>query len=197
MSVPMEDLAVLSHSSSPEHGPLVRLLLADDDAQMRSLLASCARGRVGAIVVLEAEDGAEAVQLGLQQRPQIALLDINMQKLGGIEVALTLRELRPQIRLAVQTADPLAYCDRARAHDLPLFDKLELGRALSWLEVQARSCADEQPRPRRRLTRSLGCSSCGYGISCAALPERCPMCQAEDAWIQAAWPFRRGVASLL
>ena len=194
----MEDLAVLPHSSSREHQPGVRLLLADDDTPMRSLLASCARDMVEAIVVLEATDGAEAIQLGLQQRPQIALLDINMPRLGGIEVAITLRELQPPMRLALQTADPHSHRDRARAHRLPLFDKLELDRALSWLAVQANSiCAADEPGPRPLplQRRSLECSACGYGICCSRAPERCPMCQAEDGWIHATGRRPAGTSS--
>ena len=191
----MEDLAVLDRSRESE--PEIRLLLADDDAPMRSLLASCAREAVEAITVLEAKDGAEAIQIGLQQRPQLALLDINMPRLGGIEVAITLRELQPSMRLALQTADPHNHRDRARAYRLPLFDKLELDRALSWLDVQARSiCATGRPRPAPRLAQkgSLECSACGYGICCSTPPERCPMCQAEDGWIHAPWrPFHRDV----
>src|SRR5438046_2299149 len=82
------------------HDTRVQLLLADDDALMRSLLASRARETVDVTTVLEAADGAEAVQLGLRERPQIALVDVNMPKLGGIEVALTLRELQPQMLVA-------------------------------------------------------------------------------------------------
>jgi hypothetical protein len=33
--------------------------------------------------------------------------------------------------------------------------------------------------------RSLVCGGCGYGILRAAPPDRCPMCQAEDAWVDA------------
>ena len=194
----METLAVLPRSDARKHGPGVRLLLADDDARMRSLLASCALDTVEAIAVLEAEDGAEAVQLGLQRRPHIALLDVNLPKLGGIEVALTLRELQPQMRLALQAGDPRSHRDRARAQRLPLFDKLELARALSWLDVQVQSCADDRPPARLPQKRSLECASCGYGIVCWTAPARCPMCQAEDAWIHARWrPIRRDVESLL
>jgi hypothetical protein len=111
--------------------------------------------------------------------------------------AITLRGLQPQMRLALQTADPHAHRDRARAHRLPLFDKLELDRALSWLEVQVQSCAADQPGPGLPQKRSLECSACGYGISCSRAPERCPMCQAEDGWLHASWrPFRRDVESV-
>ena len=33
--------------------------------------------------------------------------------------------------------------------------------------------------------RSLVCGGCGYGIFRAAPPDECPMCQAEDAWVDA------------
>jgi CheY-like chemotaxis protein len=56
-------------------------------------------------------------------------LDVDMPRLGGIEVAMTLRELRPQMRLALQSADSHAHRDRARECRLPLFDKVEIDRA--------------------------------------------------------------------
>jgi CheY-like chemotaxis protein len=189
----MESLAALRQSSSLEYDPRVQLLLADDDAFLRSLMASRARGIVEALSVLEAEDGAEAVQIGLQQRPQIALLDVNMPRLGGIEVAITLRELQPQMRVALQTADPFAHRDGARAQGLPLFDKLELDRVLGWLELQAQSSAEVRGRPGPLQKDSLQCSACGYGIVRSRPPGRCPMCQGEGTWIHTPWrPFGRG-----
>lgn len=159
--------------------PPVRLLVADDDPLVRALLGSCAREIFGEIAVLEAEDGAEAIQLGLQRRPEIALLDVNMPRLGGIEAAITLRELRPRMRLALHTADPHTHRTRAREEGLPLFGKLDLDRTLGWLRAQGEWFARPGPEPKRGLV----CDACGYGISGATLPDRCPMCQAESAWI--------------
>jgi CheY-like chemotaxis protein len=160
--------------------PRLQLLLADDDAQMRSLVAAQARDLVDALVVLEAADGAEAIQIGLQRTPQLALLDVNMPQLGGIEVAMTLRQLRPQMRLALHTADSLTHRERAHECRLPLFDKLELDRVYGWLELQAHTFAEPSAL---RQKRTLECSGCGYGIARALPPERCPMCQREDTWI--------------
>jgi CheY-like chemotaxis protein len=194
----MERLAALPHVTSREQDSRVRLLLADPDARMRWLLASCARRCFAGIAVLEAEDGAEAVQLGLQRRPQIALLDVDMPKLGGMEVALTLRELRPGMHLALQTAEPRTHRDRAHENDLTLFDKLELNRALGWLERQVQLCADRRLPPSVSQKHALVCSSCGYGITSPTPPGRCPMCQAEDAWVHAPWrPFRGATTSAL
>lgn len=36
--------------------------------------------------------------------------------------------------------------------------------------------------------RDFACEACGYGVFREAPPERCPMCQAEDAWIHAPSP---------
>lgn len=169
----MESLAVVPALANEP----VELLIADDDAALRSLIAVRARAALAAVAVLEAADGAEAVQLCLQRRPQIALLDVNMPRLDGIEVALVLRELLPGLRLALHTGDPAAHTEAARELCLPLFDKLELDHALRWLERQARSSAAGAPR---KLT--LECVWCGYRIERAAPPERCPMCHAEDAF---------------
>jgi CheY-like chemotaxis protein len=160
--------------------PCVQLLLADDDARLRSLVRARVCAIVDPLVVFEARDGAEAIQIGLQRRPRLALLDVDMPRLGGIEVALTLRELRPEMDLALHTADPVGHRDRARECGLPLFDKLELERTLRWLELQAHSFVE---RSAARPKRSFECSACGYGIARSVPPERCPMCQREDVWI--------------
>lgn len=163
--------------------PPVRLLVADDDAPARTLLAACAREVAGEIAVLEAEDGAEAIQLGLQERPEIALLDVNMPRLGGIEAALTLRELQPRIRVALQTGDPHSHRERAREELLPLFGKLELDGTLAWLQAQVQWVMRAEPEVPHK--RDLVCGACGYGIMRASAPDQCPMCQAEGAWIPA------------
>src|SRR5581483_5215960 len=104
-----------------------------------SLLAALARERVAEIVVIEAADGAEAVRIALQRRPPIALLDVVLPRLGGIEAATTVRALQPQMRLALQADDTAAHRGYAREHRLPLFDKRDLDRALDWVELQART----------------------------------------------------------
>jgi len=182
----MNNVVPLSRSSSRTR-ERIDLLLADEDAVLRSLVASRACDAVGGLSVHEAADGAEAVRIGLQQRPQLALLDVNMPRLGGIEVATTLRGLQPQMRLALHSADPDRHRERAREQRLPLFDKLELDRTLDWLEAGARSYTG---RPGALQRRSLRCSACGYGIVRAVPPERCPMCHADASWDNAPWrPF--------
>ena len=188
----MEHVAEFPHAARYDSESGLRLLIADDDGPARSLLASAVRDVFGEVVVLEAADGSEAVQLGVQQRPAIALLDVNMPRLGGVEAAITLRELQPRMRLALQTPDPLTHREQAREHRLPLFDKLELDHTLAWLRIQTTRYRQARPDFELPAKRSLVCAGCGYGILRAASPERCPMCQAENAWIDA--PSQRSVA---
>lgn len=179
----MEELAVLPSLTADDQPERVGLLVAGVDRLERSLLAFCARQTLGEIIVFEAEDGAEAIQLGLQQRPDIALIDVNMPRLGGIEAAMTLRDLRPRMCLAL-SGDPLVHRDRALELGLPLFGKLELARTVAWLQSQVRR-RSERKSERRPKKRNLVCGACGYGALRAADPDRCPMCQVENAWIEA------------
>ena len=174
----MESLAALRRPATRPPRRL-QLLLGAGDAGLRSVFAARACELVDSLVVVEAGDGGEAIQIGLQREVQLALLDVNMPRLGGIEVAMTLRELRPQMRIALQTTEPLIHRERARAYRLPLFDKLELERVIGWLELQAHSLGDSRVLQQKS---SLVCTACGYGIARLTPPDRCPMCQREDTW---------------
>ena len=66
------------------------LLVADDDRLVRVTLA---RGlREHGYDVIEAEDGAQAVQLGIEHAPDLAILDMKMPNVSGIEAAESLRD---------------------------------------------------------------------------------------------------------
>lgn len=160
----------------------IEFLVASGDQPTRSLVGSWAREVVEGIVVLEAEDGSEAIRLGLQRRPKIALLEVDLPRLGGFEAATTLRELLPELRVALQAIEPRAHRDRASDHRLPVFDRAELDQAVAWVRAQAQWCAEGlSPQAKRSLT----CAVCGYGVFRSRPPERCPMCQSEKAWSHA------------
>jgi len=182
----MGSLVALPRPNAHRRGR-VNLLLADEDADLRSLVGERACDVVDGLAVHEAEDGPEAIRIGLQRHLQLALLDVSMPRLGGIEVALTFRELRPQMRLALYSSDEPRHRELARDYRLPLFDKLEPECALDWLDAQAQMCFEH---PGLLQRRSLRCAACGYGIVRAAPPERCPMCHGEDTWVHTPWrPF--------
>lgn len=156
--------------------PSLTLLLADDDPNLRKLNAIWAREAIPGLSVLEGGDGVEAVELGLQRRPQIALLDVVMPRLDGIEAATLLRTAVPDLRLALYSANAAEHRDRATGVALPIFDKLAPEQSILWLTVQA----ELETRSHRKL--DAVCETCGYGIVRRSLPRRCPMCRRESSW---------------
>lgn len=81
----------------------VRILIADDHELVRRGLRSTLEERSGWEVVGEAADGDEAVRLALKLKPDLLVLDVNMPKQNGLEVARVLREKAPKIRVLVLT----------------------------------------------------------------------------------------------
>ena len=68
------------------------ILIVDDEVHIRRFLGLLVK-KLGALVVTEASNGDEAVELFSQHRPGLVLLDINMPGRSGIE---TLQEIRTQ-----------------------------------------------------------------------------------------------------
>jgi DNA-binding NarL/FixJ family response regulator len=77
------------------------ILIADDHAVFRHGLAMLLRERNGWDVVAEAGDGEEAVRLAGTLRPRIAMLDIEMPGLSGIEAAQRISRVSPETRIIV------------------------------------------------------------------------------------------------
>jgi len=66
---------------------MIRVLLADDEAMIRSALAALLRLEDDIDVVAECPDGLQAVALAQKLQPDICLLDLEMPGLDGVEVA--------------------------------------------------------------------------------------------------------------
>ncbi len=79
-----------------------RVLIADDHPLFRVGLAHALRAR-GFDVVAEAENGAHAVELARTRRPEVALLDVRMPGMDGIEACARLVALDPPVRVAMLT----------------------------------------------------------------------------------------------
>jgi CheY-like chemotaxis protein len=95
------------------HNPLEHLvLIADDDPDVR-MLVSTGLGRLG-YRVIEACDGVEALDRIREQAPSVVLLDINMPRLDGVEVAEQLRaDKRPIPFIFITAQTGRANLDRA------------------------------------------------------------------------------------
>ena len=66
------------------------ILIAEDDADIRSLLRLYLEGE--GFEVLEAEDGERALELARAHAPDMAILDVMMPKMNGLELTRTLRK---------------------------------------------------------------------------------------------------------
>ena len=66
-------------------GAPIRILIAEDQALLRTTLAALLEAEPGMSVVGLAEDGARAVTLAAELRPDVVLMDIQMPGLTGIE----------------------------------------------------------------------------------------------------------------
>jgi DNA-binding NarL/FixJ family response regulator len=76
-----------------------RILLADDHVVVRNGLRMVLDSVPDLEVVAEAGDGAEAVQLGLSEDIHLAVLDVSMPRMTGLQAARELHRRRPELRI--------------------------------------------------------------------------------------------------
>ncbi|MDI3409175.1 response regulator transcription factor [Streptomyces cavernicola] len=94
----------LSRSPGPGPGPgPVRILLADDHALVRRGVRLILDSEPDLTVVAEAGDGAEAVERARADAPDLAILDIAMPRLTGLQAARELARLCPETRVLILT----------------------------------------------------------------------------------------------
>jgi len=80
--------------------PLVtRVLVADDHPIVRSGLRKVLDAQPDLEVVAEAADGVEAVELALANRVDLAILDVSMPRMTGIQAATELRKRLPETKV--------------------------------------------------------------------------------------------------
>jgi DNA-binding NarL/FixJ family response regulator len=74
---------------------MLRILLADDHGIVRSGLRVLIERQQGMHVVAEADDGVAAVEATLREEPDVAILDVAMPRMTGIQAAREIKSRRP------------------------------------------------------------------------------------------------------
>lgn len=91
---------------------MIHVVLADDHAVVRKGIRQFLEEADDITVVAEASDGAEAVRLVEAHQPDVAVLDIRMPEVTGVEATRLIKERFPQVRVLVLTAyddDPYVF----------------------------------------------------------------------------------------
>ena len=106
----------------------MRVLIADDHGIVRSGLRLLLERQPDIEVVAEAADGAEARELAIRERPDLAILDVKMPKLTGLQATREIKRQAPEVSVLI-----LSMHDDERY----LFEALKAGASGYVLKTQA------------------------------------------------------------
>lgn len=84
----------------------IRVLVVDDHAVVREGITALLARQPDMVAVGEAADGAEAIARFHELAPDVTLMDIQMNTMGGIEAIARIRQLSPGARILVLTTYP-------------------------------------------------------------------------------------------
>ena len=111
---------MLSSKTSDRHSALDKrktILIADDSEMVRTKIRQALERDTDFEVCAEAADGADAVAKAKELSPDLAILDVRMPGLSGIEVAGILRHALPRTRIVLLTM----YAEDIRSNLVSLF----------------------------------------------------------------------------
>jgi len=134
------------------------VLLADDQESVRLAFRTILGAAQDIEVVGQAADGVEALELARRLRPDVALVDVRMPRMDGLELTRQLSDADPPVRVVVVTTYDLdAYVHTALRHGACGFLVKHSGTALLTEAVRAAMAGDAliSPEVTVRLLREL------------------------------------------
>jgi len=81
----------------------IKILTVDDHPLLRQGIAAVIQGEKDMLIVGEAANGREAIEMFRSQRPDVTLMDLQMPDLNGIDAIAAIRQGYPQARIIVLT----------------------------------------------------------------------------------------------
>lgn len=91
-------------NNAKKHTEMIRILITDDHAILRTGLSTLIGTEPGMDVVGEAADGVEAVKEACNLRPDVILMDMAMPHMGGLEAIQKIKEQCPEAQVLVLTS---------------------------------------------------------------------------------------------
>jgi DNA-binding NarL/FixJ family response regulator len=95
-----------SESRRPRRAERIRLIIADADPLARRVIRdSLARESGGVVVVAEARDGIEAIELTTHYKPELVLMEVRLPRVDGIEACRRIAQATPEVRVLMFSID--------------------------------------------------------------------------------------------
>lgn len=93
---------------------MASVLIVDDHPAWRLVMRSQLSQLLGVEHILEADNGQCAIESVRQHKPDLVILDLDIPRIGGLDVAARVRDVHPAVRVLVVTAlDPAVFVSRA------------------------------------------------------------------------------------
>jgi len=80
-----------------------KILIVDDEPHVRKFVGLIVRG-LGTPTVIEATDGRDAVAKYTAERPDLTLLDVNMQLMDGLQTLAAIQQINPDAVVVMLTS---------------------------------------------------------------------------------------------
>ena len=94
----------------------ITILVVDDQNFMRRALRDYLQSAYPAAAIIEAADGARALELCRSRSPQLVLMDVTLPDANGIDLTTQIKEMLPETAVIIVSQHAgRAYFDRARA----------------------------------------------------------------------------------
>ena len=106
----------------------MKVMIVDDHASMRQVTAQVLQ-QLCAYQTVEAANGPDAIALAPAERPDVAVVDMRLPGMDGLQVADRLRAILPDMPLIICTADPETVLSR-KPVNLTICDKSEMPDSL-------------------------------------------------------------------
>ena len=84
----------------------MKIIIADDSSLLRDRIKSLLSSMKNVFVVGEADNGVEALKLIKDEKPDLAILDIRMPEMNGIEVLKKIRKEKMKTKVCIFTNYP-------------------------------------------------------------------------------------------